>query len=296
MLDTSKKTSLRGRLLILSAAVLWGTTGTAQALGPEASQPLQVGALRLIVAAVVLGIVAGVRGSMRSTDLRRPATLVAGISMAAYQPLFFGAVAEIGVAVGTLIAIGSAPLFSGLIQRAVEGVRPTMRWVGASGVAVVGLGLLAGPGDDQVGVVGVGAALGAGLAYAAFASSMGRLREATATHSMAVVFGLAAVVGLPLLGTDQLTWARSASGLAMIGWLGVAATALAYLAFSHGLRTTDVNRATTLSLAEPVTATVLGVFVLGERPSILGLLGVLLIVTALFALVTERRTGTPLVA
>ncbi len=45
------------RLLVLGAAVLFGTTGTAQALGPDAS-PLAVGSARIAVGAALLALAA----------------------------------------------------------------------------------------------------------------------------------------------------------------------------------------------------------------------------------------------
>ena len=64
-------------------------------------------------------------------------------------------------------------------------------------------------------------------------------------------------------------------------WLGLATLAVAYLLFTSGLRTTDSSTAATLSLAEPVTATVLGVAVLAERPALLAWVGITLIVLGL---------------
>lgn len=44
-------------IAVLAAAVLFGTTGTAQALGPESTTPLGVGAARLIVGGTALAAV-----------------------------------------------------------------------------------------------------------------------------------------------------------------------------------------------------------------------------------------------
>ncbi|HDH03427.1 MAG TPA: EamA family transporter, partial [Actinobacteria bacterium] len=79
-------------------------------------------------------------------------------------------------------------------------------------------------------------------------------------------------------------------GLLTVGWLGVMATAIAYLLLAAGLARTGVNRATTLSLGEPLTATVLGLVVLGERPPAVALLGALLIAAALVSLVVATPT------
>ena len=66
---------------VLGAAVLFGTTGTAQALGPDGTSPLGVGAVRLAVGGLALLLVLPlVGGSTRAaTGLwRTPLGLVAG--------------------------------------------------------------------------------------------------------------------------------------------------------------------------------------------------------------------------
>ena len=60
----------------------------------------------------------------------------------------------------------------------------------------------------------------------------------------------------------------TARGLAVATYLAVLTTALAYLLYARGLRTTAVTTATTLGLAEPAVAAVLGLAVLGEHLTI----------------------------
>ena len=43
-----------GRLLVLAAAVLWGTTGTALAFAPPGAVPVAVGAVRIAVGGLAL--------------------------------------------------------------------------------------------------------------------------------------------------------------------------------------------------------------------------------------------------
>lgn len=60
-------------------------------------------------------------------------------------------------------------------------------------------------------------------------------------------------------------------------WLGVATIAVAYTLFTWGLERLTAATAATLTLAEPLTASVLGIAVLGERlsPLAVGGLGIL---------------------
>jgi len=282
---------MRGTWLILFAAVLWGTTGTAQELGPEAASPLAVGSLRLLVGAAVLVVVAltaSREGGWRW--LVQPATLFAAIGVAAFQLFFFSGVDRTGVAVGTVLALGSAAVFVGAIEAFLTRSWPSPGWVGATVPAIAGLALLAlATRSTSVDAAGVALTLAAGLSYAIYVVSAARLaRTGSVRYSAAVVFSLAALLLAPVALTQDLSFASTADGVVMVLWLGLATLALAYLLFTSGLRTTDSGTAATLSLAEPVTATLLGVLVLAERPSALAWFGIALIV---FGLVLAARSS-----
>ncbi|HEX2619813.1 MAG TPA: DMT family transporter, partial [Phototrophicaceae bacterium] len=106
-----------GYLFVLAAAVLWGTTGTAQSLAPAGATPTIIGALRLLVGATGLLIFSQLRGTLRRpTRAELPALLIGGLAVAAYQITFFGGVSLTGVAVGTIVGIGSAPILAGLLD------------------------------------------------------------------------------------------------------------------------------------------------------------------------------------
>jgi DME family drug/metabolite transporter len=274
---------LRPLLLVVVAAALWGTVGTARVLGPAASS-WSVGALRLAVGAAVLvalaRVVDGRAGTPRDV-LRlaaRPASLLAGAGQALFQVTFLAAVELTGVAVGTLVAIGSAPVFTGLLTRSVE-----RAWLAATGCAVVGVALLAADGRGEVAPLGVLAALGAGMGYATYTVASRSL--AGSGHPPASVaaagFLVAALLLAPALALTDQAWARSAGGAVLVLYLGVVATAVAYLLFVAGLRHVAAPTAQTLGLAEPVVATTLGVAVLGERLGPLGALGCALVVAGL---------------
>lgn len=83
----------------------------------------------------------------------------------------------------------------------------------------------------------------------------------------------------------------SPGGVALAVYLGAVPTALAYVLFARGLRHLPAGEVATLTLAEPVTATALGVAVLGERPGAIAALGVLLVLAGLAVLAAPRRRG-----
>ncbi|MFQ5942171.1 MAG: DMT family transporter [Anaerolineales bacterium] len=273
-----------GSWYVLAAGIFWGTTGTAQAFAPEGAQPLVVGALRLAVAGTALVPYAFARGVLPSSQRWSFVPLsVAALSMAAYQPLFFGAVATTGVALGTIVAIGSAPVIAGALTWIVSGDQPTSRWVVATALAILGTALLfAGQSEIGVSIGGVALAIGAGAAYAVYVVASKSLLEAHEPDAViAVVFGLSALMLLPILFVADIGWALTPGGAAAVLYLGLFATSAAYILFVRGLNLLPVGSTVTLSLAEPLTAAALGVILLSERLGLAGALGAVLLLTGL---------------
>lgn len=277
----------RGAFFVIFAAVLWGTTGTAQALAPAGAQSLAIGALRLITGGAAL-MAAYLLGRKAPCPLPwfglppGPVLLAAGC-MAAYQVLFFAGVRLTGVAVGTIVGIGSSPVLAGLLGILFRGEKPGLRWLIATALAIGGCALLALTGEDiHVDFLGMLLAIGAGGAYATFSlASKNMLETQPVEKVMAVVFCLGALLLSPLLLTQPLNWLGSLHGAAVILWLGLLATALAYRLFGQGLRQIPLATAVTLSLAEPLTAGTLGIVWLGEPLTPLAGLGIALIFSGL---------------
>jgi drug/metabolite transporter, DME family len=287
----------KGVLFILAAAVLWGTTGTAQALAPDGARPLAIGALRLLVGAVALMTFTLARRKISphpslqgSTPLPFRPVFLAAACMAAYQVLFFAGVARTGVAVGTIVGIGSSPVLAGILGFITRGERPGRLWGLATLLALAGCTLLALAGNEiQIDPFGLLLAVGAGAAYATFSlTSKGLLEQQPVDRVMATVFGLGAILLLPLLWTQDLSWLRQPVGIGAILHLGLLATALAYTLFGQGLLLTPVATAVSLSLAEPLTAAILGVTLLGERLTLPAGFGIALIFSGLVILSFQK--------
>lgn len=293
MAQDVEKSGAGGAWLVLLAAMLWGTTGTSQALAPTGANPVVIGALRLAVGGVALLALAGVRGRLR-IDGRWPVvpTFWAAVCVAAYQLCFFGAVSRTGVAVGTMVGIGSSPVVAGILAFLVRGERPGRRWFGATLLAVAGCTLLlAAGGGVSVNLLGVFLAFGAGVSYAAYTLAIKiLLADRSPDAVVAVVFSLGALLLAPFLFLADLSWLAGPRGALVVLHLGLIATALSYLLFARGLETVPVPTAVTLSLAEPLTAALLGVLVIGERLAPQSLVGICLLFGGLALLaVTPRR-------
>ena len=286
----------RGVALVLAAALLWGTTGTAQSFAPPTLASVWVGALRLIVAAVFFGVLLLLVERRLPHGLPWAGVAAAAACMTAYNLAFFAGVRARGVAVGTAIALGSGPLWAGLLQALVLGRRPSSEWWAGTAVAVAGgAALVAGAGSGPaLSAAGIGLCLTAGFSYAVYALVNQRLvARAAPAPVTAAIFMAAALMALPLAAALAGPPALAARDLLIVGWLGVMSTGVAYLLLSHALRHVSGATAVALALAEPVTAFVLALAVVGERPAPLAFAGLAAVLAGLAVVVrAELREST----
>lgn len=278
---------------VLLAASFWGTTGTVRTFAPDGTSSVSVAALRMVLGGLMLAgvVLATARGDLRRL-LRAPRALpmlgAGALAMIVYQTAFFVAAGRTGVAVATVVTIGSSPAFTGLIGVLARRSRVDARWLLATAGAVAGCtALVLGGRGAGVEPVGIGLALLSGFAYAIYAtlSSVLITRGERDRCVVAALFGLSGLVSLPVLLLDSPGWLVTGTGPVIALYLGVVATGGAYLLFARGLRTTPATTATTLTLAEPAVASVLGVAVLGEHLGPLALSGLGFLAASLIVLV-----------
>ncbi|MEV5833410.1 EamA family transporter [Nocardia sp. NPDC052112] len=283
-----------GAVPILTAAVLWGTTGTTSSSAPAGAPAAAIGSAGLVLGGLLLFLSSGTR--LRCTRGEWRLVVVGALAVAGYPVTFYPAVARTGVAVATVIALGSAPVFAGLLALVAGYGRPTGRWVGATAAAVLGCAVLVlGPdvtgGTAPVDLLGIVLAAFGGLTYAVYSLIGGRLiaHGHSSNAVMGAMFGIAGLLVLPVvLGTDT-SWLHTGRGIAVAVHLAVFTTFVAYRLFGYGLRHTTAQTATTLTLAEPAVAAVLGVVVVGERLPIVSWCGLAVLAFGLAFLTLGAR-------
>ena len=281
---------MRSRHLVVLAAVCFATTGTAQQLGPDGSSPLGVATIRFFIGSLVLFFIAFLRPSRSRTVARAPLAarvwIATAFGQALYGGAFFSAVRSTGVAVGTVVALGSAPLITGAISAMSLRKVPALSWLGTTVFAIVGMSLIVVSGkESQVTMSGVALALCAGLGYALFALGSKTILSSgvSSEFAMANVFGIASLMLAPTLLFVDLEWLTHTDAIVMVLWLGVVTLALAYWSYATGLRHLEPSQTTMITLVEPVVATLLGAVVLSERPTVLAWCGIVVVIAALLA-------------
>ncbi|WP_273127258.1 EamA family transporter [Metabacillus sp. HB246100] len=284
----------RTPIFVLVAAILWGTTGTAQSFAPELAHPIAIGAARLAIGGFSLMAVVLLTKRMTFKNWPVKQTILAAVCMACYQPLFFSSVKVTGVAIGTVIAIGSAPILSGAIEWAFAKRMPSKKWWGATLLSIAGCILLfLNDGSIQVDPLGVLLALGAGLSFASYTFVSAELgKKQSSLVVVAVVFSLSAIILSPFLVIYDMSWMIKQDGVLVSLHLGLITTSLAYYLFAKGLLRVPSSTAVTISLAEPLTAAMLGIFLLNESMNIVSWVGLFLLISGIvFLILPTKKIG-----
>jgi DME family drug/metabolite transporter len=296
-----------GIFFVTVAAVAWGMGGVVASILYRTSGmgPLAVSFWRAALGVAVLAGVQVVR--------RRPIRVrilaggwriaIIGIGLAVYQSAYYGSIAEVGVAVGTVATLGACPITVALAGRWFLRERLESRAMLAIAAAVAGLALLVGK-PGAIGpnpLLGMGSALLSAIGYATVTLVSGASSE-TEARSGGDAYGIGTTLESFIVGALCLLPLALFEGIApqahlpaTAGWLmflGAVPTALAYTMFFVGLRSVPATLASVLVLIEPVSAMALAVGLLGERLTITALAGALLMLGAVFAL-SRGLAGAP---
>lgn len=287
-----------GMVSLLAAAVLWGTVGPAQLLADTDVAPVSLGACRMLLGGLVLGLFTVRAPGLRS--LWRPGVrgwmVVSVLVTAGFQACFLESVDRTGAALATAVTFGTVPIVSGVWARLLDGERGGAAWWVGTVCAVGGVALLLMPGEGaRAEVPGVLFGIVAGCSFGTYIATTKQLARRGADTAAA------APVSVLCAGAVVSPWLLAAPGglgepraLVLVGWLALGTTALGYLLFTRGVARVTAATAGTLSLAEPLVAAVLGFVLLGERLGVAASCGAALLLGGLVvvSLPARERAGT----
>ena len=296
---STSRSSSRGLLLVVLAALAWGTSGLTGSVVSRRTDlgPLDIAWHRMAIGAVVLLAVHLARrrraAPVRWSRLVVARLLLVAAGLAVYQTAYFAAVATAGVGIATLVALGLAPLLVALGGSALGQGRPDRATLAALLVALAGLALLVGvsaaeDAGDAV-VLGSLVAVGCALAYATVVLASAGVPDGVPTTTVGFA-GAAVLLTLVAPAAGGLATTADPTALLLLLYLGVVPSALAYGLFFTGVRQVPAAVASIVTLLEPLTATVLAGLLLGEELAPAALAGGLLVLGAVAAL-SVRRMG-----
>lgn len=287
-----------GLLMILLAAILWGTVGiSVQSLYTlTETNPLSIGFFRLAISVPVLFFACALTLGWRMFQVaRRDLTLMllVGAMTAFYQVSYFAAISRLGVAAATLITLCTAPILVALLASILLHELPTTEIVLAGICAIGGTVLLVNVPSEPVAqrsFLGVVLALCSALNYALVTLCSRTLaRRYHPLQSLTVGFTAGAVFLLPITLAAGLVVRYPLVGWMSLLYLGIVTTVLAYLLFFCGIRHTPATVASIATLLEPLTSTVLAWWLLHEQLGSSGILGAALLLISVGLLYRNQR-------
>ena len=285
---------LKGGLLVVAAGMCWGMTGTIQALAPEKATSLTIGSARVFGAGslLLIWILFRRRGILRGKKWDLTGILLAASGLTAYQFAFFSAVKLTGVAIGTMVAIGSAPVLAGILGRVFFKECLSSRWFISTLLAITGCFLLVTAGKSNfssASVTGTILAFGAALSYALEGAGLRLIGARDPIETVSLISVVSAAMALPWLITGDISWIFSLRGMICIFFLSVLTTILPFSLFAKGIGKITLGKAYTLSLSEPMTAWMLSALLLGEKLSLIGSIGVFILFSGIIILACDKN-------
>lgn len=276
-----------GLSFIMFAAVMWGTVGitTKTLYGLSATNPLSIGFFRLALSLPVLIAVCWTTQkrqmfAVAGRDLSL--MLLIGMMTALYQVCYFGAIERTGVAVATLVTLCTAPVMVAVISVFITRQRPSAYVLMALAGALAGTAILVGfqenAGESSADTSGILLALGSAFGYSMVTLASRKLAgRYHPFQSIAISFSFGAVILFVFAVTQGIVLNYTPIGWSLLFYLGTVPTALAYVLFIAGMRSTTATVASIGTLLEPLVATTLAWLILGERFSPMGFVGVALL-------------------
>lgn len=271
----------------MAAGICFGTTGTSQTLLGKGISPLAVASTRLFIGALTLLLISRLTVKASKTRIGKSDLWISGLGIAIYQLSFFSSVRLTGVPIATITALGSAPIFTGVVAYLMVKEKPKRVWFIATVITTVGIVLLnLNHSDKGFNLGGVFLALVAGLGFAFFnVTSRRSLNSGVEPVRLAAsVFSLAALAVFPFCFVAGTHWIFTVKGASLILWLGIFTTGLGYTLYAYGLKRVHSSTASTLVLAEPATATLLAVIVLGNSLALTSWVGIAIVIAGLLYL------------
>lgn len=275
---------------IIAAGCLWGTMGLwVRKFSGSGLDSMQILALRVGVTAVLMGLFLFIYN--RKLLKIRWKDLWCFLGTGICSVVFFGYCYNRTILLTSLsvaaILLYTAPIFVMVLSRFLFGERFTGRKVAALLLAFAGCICVTGlvNGQNAVSTAGIITGLGSGFGYALY-SVFSRFALERRYHPLTITFytflcALAAVLILADLQPIGLFLTETPGNFLYGVAYGSLTTVLPYILYTWGLSFVENSRASIMATIEPVVATLLGVFLLGEPMTLMNGAGVIMVLVAL---------------
>ena len=286
-------------LLIIAAACLWGTMGLfvrrLNVMGLEAMEIVEV---RSMIATVILFPCTALRDRKLLGIRPRNIWPLVGtgiFSMVFFNFCYFSTIARMNLSAAAIL-LYTSPIFVMLLSLPLFHERLTAKKLAALLLAFSGCCLVSGIASAAANVTAAGLllGLGSGFGYALY-SIFSRFSLNQGLSSITITnytFLFATLGGALFTDFGAIHQALSQHGLRLLGFLVlycIVTTILPYLLYTAGLSYVENGPASVMASVEPVVATLLGLLVFSETPTVSALVGMILVLSALVLLSIQPR-------
>lgn len=280
-----------GSLPVFLGALFFSGSGTIQSYAPAEATAFILGALRLLAAGIFLVIWCYSKNMLHPLkNVNKVKIILSALALAGFQLSFFLGVRSAGVAVGTVVTIGTTPIMAAVFGLLFFREIPPKSWYVSTVIAVSGLVLLNIHDINTFKIGSIVFPVMAGTIYAFYLSqSKELLQKSRPEIIMTYLFALSSLLLLPLWFIFPCAWVLTARGILIAIGLGVVTTAIPYCLVMAGLKNCETAKAATLSLGEPLGAAVLGFTLLQEPLDIMSFCGVIAIFISVLVLIYSSR-------
>ena len=287
-------------LLIILAACLWGTMGLfVRHLNAMGLDSMEIVEIRSVIAVAVLFPCTAIRDRKLLKIQPKNLWSLAGsgvLSIVFFNYCYFSTIARMNLSAAAIL-LYTSPIFVMLLSLLFFREKLTGRKLLALGLAFSGCCLVSGiaSATASLSMYGLLLGLGSGFGYALY-SIFSRFSLNQGMHSITITdytFLFAAIGGAFFTDFGRIGAALAANGPGLLGFLAlycIVTTVLPYLLYTKGLAYVENGPASVMASVEPVVATVLGLLVYEEAPTLPALLGMVLVLSALVLLSLKRKT------
>lgn len=278
-------------LFIILAACLWGTMGLfVRCLNAMGLDSMEIVEVRSILAALILLPCTALKDRSLLKIRAKNLWSLAGsgvLSIIFFNYCYFRTIAMMNLSAAAIL-LYTSPIFVMLMSLVFFRERLTARKVSALIMAFAGCCLVSGiaSATESLSLAGLLLGLGSGFGYALY-SIFSRFSLKQGLSSITITdytFLFAAIGGAFFTEFDTICGALSQHGIALLGLLVlycIVTTVAPYLLYTKGLEYVENGPASVMASVEPVVATLLGLLVFSETPTVSAVIGMLLVLGAL---------------
>ncbi|PKR76842.1 EamA family transporter [Halalkalibacillus sediminis] len=279
-----------GLIFVTLAALMWGGgAGIAGFLMNQDWDPILIAAFRATVALMILFIWYATHNKHRLTLNKNLIfwAVVGGAGMAGNMGFYFLSISEINVPVAATLMY-SAPIFVFLIAIIFGTEKVTKSKATLSIVVLSGIVLLTGVYKmdlAELNVLGIFFGLMAGIMYALFIFGYKNGLQNGSLITVVIVSSITEATLLTLFA-DKSDYAQLLTSFEDVQWflfLGISAS-MSLLFYNTGLSNVNPGTASVIAMVEPVTAGIVGIFILGQVLNFVELIGMVIILITVTAM------------